>query len=214
MTSSLQAAKLNDGIFVSGVGLVYIKPDVAKTNIGIEIIAQTVDQATVLANKSMAELIKKIKSLGIDEKDIQTSSYSIYPITNHDYSTEPKITGYRVNNQLNVKIRNLVQTGTILQEVAQAGANHIYGISFDADDPTVPQREALALAVRDAYGKAQAMAQAAGVVLGNAKSIIEEGKYGAPIHSRSLVTMESASVPVESGELKIEVHVQMRFSID
>ncbi len=206
------------GIFVAGTGKVRMKPNIATTNIGVEIQAATLADATQQANAKMNAIIEKLKSLGIAEKDIQTTSYNVSPITATPRpGTTPTITGYRVNNQLHVTIRKIDDAGKTLDAVMAAGANSIDGIMFSVDDTTPYQRQARADAIKDAQDKAAQLAKAANVTLGKVISISEDNSFTPRPIFRAAVGALPASggggVAVETGELEISVTVEMRFAV-
>lgn len=212
---NLQSAADSGGISISGMGTVRIKPNIATTTIGVETTAATLAEATTQSNAKMATIIDKIKSMGVADKDIQTSSFNIMPITNQPKQGEsPKITGYRVNNQVNVTIRKIDDAGKILDAVVTAGANNVFGISFSVDDPTPYQQQARAAAVKDAMDKAGQLAKAAGISLGKVISISEGGVTPRPVFraAGALATADS-TVPVETGEMQISITVDMRFAV-
>ncbi len=202
------------GISVSGQGRVRIKPNIATTSIGVETVATTLAEATSQSNAKMTAIIDKIKALGVAEKDIQTTAYNVTPVTNVSRQGEPpRITGYRVVNQLSVTIRKIDDVGKILDAVVAAGANNIYGISFGVDDPTPYQQQARAAAVKDAQDKATQLAKAAGITLGKVISITEGGVTPVPVLRGAVMATDAASVPVETGEMEIVISVNMRFGV-
>lgn len=204
------------GINVSGMGRVAVKPNIATTSIGVETTAATLAEATSQSNTKMTAITDKIKSMGVADKDIRTTAYNIFPVTNSPRQGEtPKITGYRVSNQVSVTIRKIDDAGKILDAVVAAGANNIYGISFSVDDPTLYQQQARAAAVKDALDKAGQLAKAAGLTLGKVISINEGGVTPRPVlrTTGAVMAADAVSVPVESGELEITVTVDMRFGI-
>src|SRR5919202_5456025 len=161
-------------IGVSGTGRVFAEPDTAIASVGVEITAATLDQATKDAQTRMDAVLTRIKSLGVDAKDIQTVSYNVFPVTNEPKPTETaKITGYRVSNIVQVKIRKIGDTGKVLDAAIAAGANSLNSLMFTVDDPSKFQDQARAQAVKDAMAKAQTMANAAGVRVGKITSITE-----------------------------------------
>jgi len=213
---SLQSTTDSSGITVSGTGVVRVKPNIATTNVGIETTAATLADATSQSNTKMTAIIDKIKSMGVADKDIQTSSFNISPIMNQPKQGEsPKITGYRVNNQVNVTIRKIDDVGKILDAVVAAGANNIFGISFSVDDPTPYQQQARAAAVKDAMDKAGQLAKAAGITVGKVISINESGVTPRPIFRAATASpaFADSTVPVETGEMQISITVDMRFGI-
>lgn len=201
---------------VSGTGHVFVTPDTAIASVGVEITAPTLAEATKEANDKMTAVLNAIKAQGVDAKDIQTSNYSVYPLTNQPKETEtPKVTAYRVSNIVTVKIRKIDNVGQVLDAALAAGANSINSVIFTVDDPTQAQNEARTLAVKDAMAKAQTLATAAGVKVGKLFAISEVSGNVIPFFRGAV---ESAPVgggagPVETGSTEITVNVEMHFEI-
>ena len=108
----------DSGISVSGTGSVRVKPNLATTSIGVETTAATLAEAVSQSNTKMSAVIEKIKSLGVAEKDIQTTAFNVFPVTNSPRQGEPpRITGYRVNNQVSITIRKTDDVGKIGGEI-------------------------------------------------------------------------------------------------
>jgi uncharacterized protein YggE len=64
-------------VTVVGHGQVHAKPDVARANLGVEVTAPTVEEATKLSSARMTSLLDALKRAGVAEKDIRTSNFSI-----------------------------------------------------------------------------------------------------------------------------------------
>jgi len=210
-----QATTDNSGIFVSGTGKVRLKPNIATASIGVEITAGTLAEATTQANAKMNAIVEKLKGLGIAEKDIQTTNYGVYPITQQPKpGVTATISGYRVNNQVSITIRKIDDAGKVLDAMVAAGANNIYGISFGVDDPTPYQQQARAAAIKDAQDKAAQLAKAANVALGKVISISEGSAGPGPVlRAAAPRGGGAAEVPVETGELEINVSVDVHFAV-
>lgn len=214
--SQVTTAPSERSITVVGEGKVSAKPDVAQAQIGVEIFAPTVREATRENNERMGAVMAKLKGLGIAEKDIQTSSYSIYSERRYpeaqllEGEPEEEIT-YRVSNMVQVTIRQLDRVGEIIDEVVVAGANNVYGISFAIDDPSEFWSEARALAIADAKTKAEELAQLAGVKLGPVTVISEV--IGAPGIRGYGVERVAAAPPISPGELELTLQVQVTYAI-
>lgn len=208
----------NTGISISGQGTVSVKPNIGIATLGVDITASTLDQATSQANTKMQAVIDKVKSLGVDPKDIQTVNYSVFPITSQPKggsdNTPPAITGYRVSNQVRVTVRKLDDLGKILDAAVGAGANNIYGVSFSIDDLTPYQAQARAAAVKDAQDKAAQLAKSAGIQVGPILQITESSSNPRPLAAAADFRAASAAVvPVETGEMQVMVSVSVRFAI-
>lgn len=202
---------------VSGIGRVFVAPDTAIASIGVDITAPTLAEATKQAADQMTAVINAIKAQGVDAKDIQTSSYNVYPITNQSKEGEtPKITGYHVTNIVTVKIRNIANVGKVLDAAIAAGANSINSVMFTVDNPAKAQEEARTLAVKDAMAKAQTLATAAGVKVGKIIVISELSGGVQPIYKTVEYAVPQAAGgagPVETGQNEITVTVEMHFEI-
>jgi uncharacterized protein YggE len=74
-----------------------------------------------------------------------------------------------------VKIRDLKKTGSVLSAVLDAGANNVNGPQFEFENPQDLERKALSLAMEDARAKAELLARAGGVSLGEVMTIQESG---------------------------------------
>lgn len=213
-----QGGAVSDGITVSGEGQVRTTPDIMTMSIGIEVEERTVAEARSAAADAATSLIDSLKSNGIAEKDIQTTSVSIYPRYTYPQNDQPRIIGYTAANQLTVKVRDLDRAGEVIDEaVGAAGdAARLQGISFGVDDPAPLLKEAREKAVADAKSRAEAYARAAGVNVGAVLSISETTASYIP-DSRdagmAYADMEKVT-PIEPGEATTSVNVTVRFAID
>ncbi|MDQ1318143.1 MAG: uncharacterized protein QG588_1800 [Candidatus Poribacteria bacterium] len=199
---------------VIGSATIKKAPDMAVSQIGVQTINKELDPAINENNSKAAAIIDALKQMGIADKDIQTTSFNIYPQRDYANNKPNEIIGYQVDNMLSVNFRDLTKIGTGLQRAVNAGANNIYGISFTFADPTSLQDEARIEAIKDATKKAKSMADAAGIKLGKIISINE-------LTSSSIISRvdyskaeASAAVPVESGEIGLTVQVQIVYSLD
>src|SRR4030042_1433221 len=172
------------GINVTGQGKVTGQPDVLKVILGVSVLRPTVDQATADAASLATAVIDALKASGVAEDDIQTTNYSIFP--EYDWSGETqRLLGYRVNNEIQVKIRDLEQAGEIIDAATAAGgdATGVNSLSFSIEDNAELLQMARTAAWNDAEGKASPLAQLAGVELGAALSMTATINYDAvPIY--------------------------------
>ncbi len=207
-----------DIITATGTGKVSIKPDVAYIQMGVMTINKDARKAQEDNKTTMNKVIEKLKSMGIDDKDIQTTSYEISP--QYSYQDNKQILeGYQVENIVKVTVRDIDKVGDILDAAAREGINRSYGISFGVIDSDSVYKEALKKAIDNAKGKAEVMAEQAGVSLQKPVAIYE-GTAPEKIYQRSGIaydTIERASsvaaVPISSGELEIEANVVVVYQI-
>ncbi len=155
-TSSIaQAAPAADrSITVVGVGKATGKPDVAHVTVGVETQASSLQQAVDDNKTKMTSLLDTLKKLGLADKDIQTSNYSIYteratpPTSGANVAVDQLI--YHVTNQVDVTVRDVSQVGNVLDKAVAAGANNVYGVSFSVADTTQLESDARSKAVDNA----------------------------------------------------------------
>ncbi|HEX6290415.1 MAG TPA: SIMPL domain-containing protein [Herpetosiphonaceae bacterium] len=201
-------------ITVVGKGEAKATPDKASVQLGVQTEAETARQALTDNNGKMQALIDKLKELGVAEKDIQTSNISIYP----RYDDKGRdVLGYQVSNTVTVTIRNISQTGELLDKVVDAGANSVMGIAFTIDQPSAVEQQARDAAIKDARARAEAMAQATSANLGQVLSITENiGATPPPVYpmaERSAMAADAAAVPIQSGEQTINAQVQITYEL-
>ena len=202
---------------VNGLGTTYLTPDVAYIYIGVHNEGATASEV-VSANKAQTTaVLDALKKAGVDEKDLRTTNFSIYP--SQQYSPEGTVTGtiYMVDNTVYVTVRNLDGLGTLLDDTINAGANSINSIQFDVADKSAAVKEARAKGVEDAKTQAQELATAAGITLGNIQNIsyydnspvpMFEGKGGG-----GGAMAADTSVSIQPGQLTISVSVNITYEI-
>ncbi len=206
-------------ISVTGSGVVYVVPDIAYINVGVRSTGDTVAEA-LETNNELAKAIKNtLISQGVDEMDIQTSSFNIYPLSDYDYQGNVTNTYFSVENNVYVKVTNLDNLGMVLDAVARSGANNIYGIEFNVQDKTDAQSSARQIAVDSAKSQAQELAEAAGVDLGDILSISSSYSYPTPYYGYygmgggGMDAAASSVVPVTSGQIQVSSEVTMTYTI-
>ncbi len=161
-------------IRVTGSAVVSLAADTAAIQIGVNTRKETVKEAQKENAELMAAVMEAIKGAGIDEKDIMTSQFNVF--SSYEYGTdslgrETRKPFYEVQNNVTVTMHDLSLVGMVLDAAMEAGANTTYGISFSSTKANEAYLKALTRAVEDAMTKAQVLAAAAGVQLGQLISI-------------------------------------------
>jgi uncharacterized protein len=216
---SVNVQNQQTGIVVNGQGMVSVTPDIAVLSLGVEAQAATVADAQSQAAAAMAKVMASLKSSGIADKDIQTQYFNISQVTQWDTKGQTQtVIGYRVDNTVTAKIRDLTKAGQIIDAVATAGGDltRINGINFSLDDSTAANQQAREKAVADAKAKAQQLATLSGVTLGKPNYISESSYTPYPVRTVTptmSASGDSVSTPINPGELDITVNVQMTFAI-
>ena len=224
----LQVGSSQAGIWVSGEGTISLTPDLALLNIGVETMAETVAEARDEAARAMDAIVTAVKTHGLEDKDVQTRSFNIWPRYEYPEVLEgglrvrkQTLVGYTVSNSAAIKIRDLDDVGTIIDDVATAGGNatRINGIQFTVEDPKPFMTGLREAAVQDALAKAGQFATLTGVQVGPLV-YITENRGGAPAvrdFADAGFAMEAmAAAPpttVSGGELELSLSVQAAFEI-
>jgi len=217
--SLLQSSSSQAGIWVTGKGSITLEPDLALVNIGVETEAKTVTEARRKSAIAMEAVVSAVKAKGLTDRDVQTTSFNIWP--RYDYLERGReLIGYTVSNSSSIKVRNISDVGPIIDDVANAGGNatRINGISFTVED-TQPFMDKLREdAVSDARAKANHFASLSGVSVGQLV-FISEVSSSSP-YPQGFDAMEgmmrAAADPVTSisgGEFELSLSVQLGFSI-
>src|SRR5208282_354764 len=196
-------------VIVIGEGSVSVAPDYARIRGGVTTRAKTAKEATEANSKAMAAIMAMLVNAGIEQKDIQTSRFSVQPIyVSQQSSTEQKLSGFSVSNQVNVKIRQIDKAGEILDRLVTTGATDVGNVEFLHSDTSKALDQAREAAVADARRKAELYAHASGLTLGGVSWITEDSRYGAPMPMTALrASAAMAAVPIAGGEDTLQVRI-------
>lgn len=202
---------------VSGTGSVSVKPDVADVTVGVTIQRDTAGDAAADAANAMDAVVTAIKGLGIAEEDIQTTSLSLSPV--YDYDRTPyRLVGYTANNMVTVTVRDITQTGAVIDAATGAGATDVNSITFRVADQAAAETQAREQAVKMARAKADTIAAAAGTQITGIISISETSApvpypvfYGESVAGAARDA--AAPTPVLTGTVDVEVSVSIVYQI-
>src|SRR5437870_5482326 len=93
-------------IAVQGTGTISARADMVNVQVGVQIHKDQLEDAQSEAASKMYSAIKQLKAAGIDDKDISTAQFNVEPVMNYQPNTPPQVTGFRVTNIVNVKVRD------------------------------------------------------------------------------------------------------------
>ena len=116
-----QEIESKNTITVSDKGEIYARPDLAITSFSVVTEKKTVAEAMSENTKKMNAVINSVKEQGVEDKDLKTTSFNIYP--RYEWYNETQfypqgrrvLVGYEVSQSLQVKIRDLEKIGDIIQ---------------------------------------------------------------------------------------------------
>lgn len=158
-------------INVSGIGEVFAIPDVGKVTFSVVSTAKTASAAQEASATDMNRIIEALEKAGVEEKDIKTSNYNLYPkyeyqrqVVNCVVAPCPPINrqvqvGFEVNQSVNVVIRDTEKAGELIATAGELGATNISSLRFEVEDMDEVREEARELAIADAKTKAKKLAR-------------------------------------------------------
>lgn len=221
--NSIQTTK-SDLFSATGTGEVSGTPTTARVSLGVTKTATTADEAKNELNKVINAVTKDLKSLGIDEKKIKTTNFSVNPdYTNPELPVSsrpttlivPSSNSFTATANLDVETKDVETANKAIDVASAAGANVIGGVSFDLSDEEREklQDEARTLAIKDAKAKAEKIARAAGLRLGRVVNINEAGgnqPYFMDARAQELKTTDSIEpTDLQPGENNVMVSVTL-----
>lgn len=209
----------SDMFTVDGKGEVNGVPSTAKISVGITQTSTTAELATEEANKVINSITEQVKALGVEDKDIKTSNFNSYP--ERTFSGRDDISGYTVNQTLDITFDNVENANKGLDIATAAGANSIGGVQFTFDDAKKEELEEQARmqAIENAKKKAEKLANAAGLKLGRVMNVSESMMGGEPMPMYERATMNMAKdavavaepVQLNPGESKVVIQVYLSY---
>ena len=195
-------------ITVTGNGTLDATPDRASFDFGVTTNGATAAEALSRNASQARAIIDALKKAGIASSAIQTTQVSLWPQTS---SNGTVITGYQASNSVQVTAA-LGKSGALVDAAVGAGANNVDGPNLDTAETSSLRNEALKQALAEAKGKAQAIAEAAGLTLG-APLTVREGSQATPIvYAAGLEAPARAAPPIEAGTQKIQASVTVTYS--
>ncbi|RVV99801.1 DUF541 domain-containing protein [Mesobaculum littorinae] len=205
-------------ITVQGTGTTRLAPDMATITLGVTAEAPEAADAMADTQRRAAEVLDTLVAAGVEDRDVQTSSVELYPRRDDSEASrqqgEPPIVGYVATNRMTVRVRDLADLGPLMDDVVGAGSNLFQGLSFGLSEPEPAEDEALADAVEDARRKAEILAQAAGVTLGQLERMDESGgNRPYPPQMMEMRAVSDSAGGIAEGELEISANVLVTWRV-
>jgi len=200
---------------VTGQGSEFVATSLSQVTLGVEVqgdTAEAVQQEVANRSNAVINLLQSRQNI----TKLQTAGVSLNPT--YDYSgNTPRITGYAGVNTVSFRIPTN-ETGALLDEVIQAGATRIDGVSFVADDAALAtaRQEAIQEAIQDAQTQADAAFSALGFTPGDVVGVQVNGaSYQPPMplyDVRAAEASQSAPTPILGGEQEVQASVTLQIS--
>ena len=205
-------------IAVTGRGEVKVSPDRATIQVSVQTRAVSAAAAASENATKQQSVLTALRSLGLQNDQLSTINYNVYPEQRYEQGKEPVIVAYNVTNTILVDVRKLNQVGPVIDAALSHGANMIASLQFYASNTETARRSAIATAIEKARADAEAAARAAHGSLGSWLEI-NIGAYSPPPPRPMMMARVAGGVaqmdstPINPGEetLSVEVSTRWRF---
>lgn len=202
---------------ISATGEATRIPDVAVISAGVVTRASTATAALEQNSAQMNRVRAALKRAGIADRDIQTSNISLNPEYRYADNQPPALTGYTASNQVNVRFRDIRNTGKILDALVAEGANQLNGPNLTIDEPEAALDEARSKALAVGRARAELYARSLGMRVVRLVAVTESGGGYAPPPPMPVAVMaargERDYAKIDPGEQKLSVSLGMTFEL-
>ena len=201
-------------ISVTGSGTVSGNPNTMSFQIGVQTVAANAAAALSENNTKMKALEAALLSNGVTKRNLQTTGLNVYQNTNNDNV----VTGYTVQDNLNVTTHDLQKAGALLGAAAHSVGNDIQlsGVTFSISNQSAVLAKARAAAMRNAHTEATQIAKGGGTTVGHIVRVTDEentGSTGVVLPFAEAAAKTASSVPIESGSQSVSVQVEVVYSL-
>lgn len=211
---------VRDAVTVDGVGQASGRPDVVRATLGVEVSADSVQEALDTSNERATEVIDALQDAGVAAEDIQTQELSVRdrrppPRPEPREGEAPEASEIVATNVVEARIRDVDRVGEVLQQASDAGgdATRIRGVQFEVEADDEILETARERAFEDARQKAEQFAELSGRELGDLVILREQGPSRGPAPPRALEA-EDAAVPVEPGTEQLQVRITAVWALE
>lgn len=225
-------------IMVSGQGEAFAIPDVASFTFSVTETSETVESAQGLLDAKISKSLAVLKEAGIEEKDIKTTNYNVYP--KYEWSQKPcargiepaggftypcsngqnELVGYEVSQSITVKVRKVDQAGDLVSKIGAVKVSNISGVEFTVDDREKYVKQAREEAISKAKEEAKILAKQLGVRLGRILYYNDNSGYPMPYYGEGMggdmmkvSSVAPARAELPQGETKITANISITYEI-
>ncbi|MGE0179181.1 MAG: SIMPL domain-containing protein [Sphingomonas sp.] len=192
-------------------------PDIVQIGAGVVTQAPTAVEALRQNAARMERLRAALTRAGIAARDIQTSNISLQPDYRYEQNQPPRLIGYRASNQVNVRFRNIAESGGILDALVAEGANQINGPNLGIDRPEAALDEARVAALANARARAELYARSLNMRVRRVLLVSEAGTVMPPpmpvLRMRGMAA-DGPETQIDPGEQSLSVTLTVSFELE
>ena len=193
------------------------EPDIAEISAGVTTEARSAVEAMRANARQMSAVIERIRALGVEDEDIQTTGVSLNPQYDYNRNQPPVFRGYQVSNRVSVTLRDIDGIGPALDALVAAGATDLNGPNFSIDDDTAARAQARQAAIRQAQEMAMTFASATGYrdvrLLEIGESVAMRPPMPMMRQAAPAVVSADVSTPIEPGRVGSSVTLNVTYEM-
>ncbi len=188
-------------ITVSGKGTATSTPNVITLSYGVSAVAPTVALAQGKVTKTGNTALAFLEKENISGTDIKNNSYVITPnyervICRAGIVCKPqKLNGYKVSQNVSVKVTDIKKIGVLLQGLGQTGVTNLYAGSPHVANPTVYKNLSRTRAIAQAKENAVTLSRELGVHLGRLVRFSQSENWPRPLYVGAEKVSSSSQAP-------------------
>jgi uncharacterized protein YggE len=172
----MRRCEMDRTIKVTGRGKIAVKPDTIQLNITAEGTFKDYGEIFKRSTEDTEKVRRAIADAGLDPKELKTASFGINTeyegYNDRNGNWKQRFKGYRYDHRMNLRfpIDNEV-LGKVLYELSRCSVAVQFNMMYTVKDVEAVKNDLLAKAVSDSKAKAQVLAEASGVSLGEIVNI-------------------------------------------
>lgn len=177
-----QLSRVNNTLHVTGMAETHMTPEKVTVSFEVETTDKKAEVALNKNSKMMNDILNSLKSAGVREDNITTSSFSLRPDYDYSYgTTKDTIIGYEATNSIMIEGDRLSNVSQWIDKAISAGASRVNYVDFGLSDKQITEAKATLLkdALANARMKAEIAAKSNGLHLAGIMSmdLEDSGSY-------------------------------------
>ena len=209
------------GVQVQGNCQIKVVPDRASVSFTAENQNKDQQAAVKKTNAQINELKEKIEKLKLENAEIKTTSYSVYPVKEweKDHYVDK---GTKASMGLEITTSAISRLGEAMVEASKVGIQNVGSLNafLSLEKSQAEYLKCLDIASQDARKKADQLAKKLDFTVGKVLNIIESPAIlSAPVMEKSfmarsaVMTMDAAPVSIDPGTQNYSTNIQVTFEI-
>jgi uncharacterized protein YggE len=218
-----------DTLVVDAQGQFESNPDLGTLTFDISSQDKDLKAAYDNAAQSAQRIVALASKMGLANEDVTLGTLTLAPSYERDHKNRAK--SYRVQGQVDLKVRDFSQIGPLLDGSVQEGIVEFRSLTYSLQDEEAAKEKAVAAAMRSAVGRAAAALAQSGQKLGavryanlDVKQLVGVTRLQAYLATEQVVAVSSAGggnsrsqgptfPAVTPGKIAVSASVQCAFQI-